>query len=98
MEALLPTYFFIKIRYVHTFEASQPTNPTVQMLTPLLDTNRWSILIGLLVVVLLSVAAWVFAPKGENQTYVLPTGTESLWMHANIGDQDLALNTRPQLR
>jgi hypothetical protein len=32
--------------------------------------HSWSILIGLLVVVLASVAAWVFAPKGENQTYV----------------------------
>lgn len=30
--------------------------------------NSWSILIGLLVVVALSVAAWFVSPKGENQT------------------------------
>jgi hypothetical protein len=40
------------------------------MLTKSLAEHRWSIIIGLLVVVSMSVAAWVFAPKGENQTYV----------------------------
>jgi hypothetical protein len=29
---------------------------------------RWSIVIGLIVVVGLSVAAWFFSPKGETQT------------------------------
>ncbi|ETN42657.1 uncharacterized protein HMPREF1541_01814, partial [Cyphellophora europaea CBS 101466] len=30
--------------------------------------NSWSLIIGLLVVVALSIAAWVLSPKGENQT------------------------------
>ena len=30
----------------------------------------WSLIIGFLVIVGLSAAAYVFAPKGENQTYV----------------------------
>ncbi|KAL2000581.1 hypothetical protein VTN02DRAFT_2888 [Thermoascus thermophilus] len=30
--------------------------------------NGWSIIIGLVFVVLASLVAWVFAPKGENQT------------------------------
>ncbi|KAL2872313.1 ATPase, V0 complex, subunit E1/e2 [Aspergillus lucknowensis] len=30
--------------------------------------NGWSLLIGLIVVVGLGIAAWVFSPKGENQT------------------------------
>ncbi|MCJ1284506.1 hypothetical protein MMC26_003839 [Xylographa opegraphella] len=32
--------------------------------------NGWSIIIGLTVVVVASLLAWFFAPKGENQTYV----------------------------
>lgn len=32
--------------------------------------NRWSLLIGLIVIVGLSAAAFFFSPKGENQTYV----------------------------
>ncbi|KAL3447575.1 hypothetical protein BJX65DRAFT_93004 [Aspergillus insuetus] len=31
----------------------------------------WSLLIGLIVVVAAGVAAWLFSPKGENQTYVV---------------------------
>ncbi|BDD56150.1 H(+)-transporting V0 sector ATPase subunit e [Monascus purpureus] len=30
--------------------------------------NGWSLLVGLVVVVIASLAAWVFSPKGENQT------------------------------
>lgn len=32
--------------------------------------GRWSILIGLVVVVAMSGAVWVFSPKGETRTYV----------------------------
>jgi hypothetical protein len=49
-------------------------------LTIFFAENRWSILIGLLVVVLLSVAAWVLSPKGENQTYVLTQVSSLLWI------------------
>ncbi|KAL4807044.1 ATPase, V0 complex, subunit E1/e2 [Aspergillus unguis] len=30
--------------------------------------NGWSLIIGLIVVVAAAVAAWVFSPKGDNQT------------------------------
>ncbi|KAL4761959.1 ATPase, V0 complex, subunit E1/e2 [Aspergillus foveolatus] len=30
--------------------------------------NGWSLIIGFIVVVAAAVAAWVFSPKGENQT------------------------------
>ncbi|KAI9934791.1 hypothetical protein ASPWEDRAFT_44307 [Aspergillus wentii DTO 134E9] len=30
--------------------------------------NGWSLVIGLIFIVLASVVAWVFSPKGENQT------------------------------
>ncbi|TVY83768.1 hypothetical protein LSUE1_G000738 [Lachnellula suecica] len=33
--------------------------------------NGWSIIIGLVVVVLACLAAWVLSPKGETQTYAL---------------------------
>ncbi|QSZ32578.1 hypothetical protein DSL72_002156 [Monilinia vaccinii-corymbosi] len=32
--------------------------------------NGWSIVIGLIIVVLASAAAWFLSPKGETQTYV----------------------------
>ena len=32
--------------------------------------NRWSIIVGLIVIIALSIAAWIFSPKGENQVYV----------------------------
>jgi hypothetical protein len=41
------------------------------LLTPF-PQSSWSIIIGLVVVVLTSLAAWFFAPKGENQTYAKP--------------------------
>ena len=31
----------------------------------------WSLIIGLIFVVVASVLAWIFSPKGENQTCVL---------------------------
>jgi hypothetical protein len=40
------------------------------VLTEALLENSWSIIIGLVCVVVLSVLAWFFSPKGENQTYV----------------------------
>ena len=40
------------------------------LVTNLSRQCRWSILIGLIIVVALSGAAWVFSPKGETQTYV----------------------------
>lgn len=33
--------------------------------------NSWSLLIGLVVIVVLSTLAWFFSPKGENNTYVI---------------------------
>ena len=40
------------------------------ILTAFAIENRWSLLIGLVVIVVLSVLAWFFSPKGENNTYV----------------------------
>ena len=42
------------------------TDPDV--LTEAARENSWSILIGLVCVVVLGVLAWFFSPKGENQT------------------------------
>ena len=39
------------------------------VLTEALWENSWSIFIGLACVVVMSLLAWFFAPKGENQTY-----------------------------
>ena len=47
-------------------------NMDLDMLTVALRENSWSIIIGLVCVVALSVLAWFFSPKGENQTYVHP--------------------------
>ncbi|RDL33699.1 uncharacterized protein BP5553_08067 [Venustampulla echinocandica] len=33
--------------------------------------NGWSVIIGLVIVVLACLAGWFFAPKGETQTYAL---------------------------
>ncbi|KAE8417338.1 hypothetical protein BDV36DRAFT_296220 [Aspergillus pseudocaelatus] len=30
--------------------------------------NGWSLIIGLIVIAVASVVAWIFSPKGENQT------------------------------
>jgi hypothetical protein len=35
--------------------------------------SSWAPFIGLLVVVVFCAAAWILAPKGENQTYVRPS-------------------------
>ncbi|RQM07902.1 hypothetical protein DH86_00000774 [Scytalidium sp. 3C] len=35
--------------------------------------NGWSVIIGLVIVALASVAAWFLSPKGENQTYYIPS-------------------------
>jgi len=43
-------------------------NMDLDMLTVALRENSWSIIIGLVCVVVLSVLAWFFSPKGENQT------------------------------
>lgn len=37
-------------------------------LTP--SCRSWSVIIGLVIVVAMGLAAWFFAPKGENQVYV----------------------------
>lgn len=39
--------------------------------------NSYSIFVGLIVCVLLAVGVWFFAPKGENQTYVVLTPPSS---------------------
>jgi hypothetical protein len=47
-------------------------NMDTSLLTEALLENSWSIIIGLLCVVVLCVLAWFFSPKGDNQTYVHP--------------------------
>jgi len=42
----------------------------MDLLTAILWEGRWSIFIGLACVIVMSLLAWFFAPKGENQTYV----------------------------
>jgi V-type H+-transporting ATPase subunit e len=49
-----------------------PGNLDTDVLTEALRENSWSIIIGLVIVVVLCVLAWFFSPKGENQTYVRP--------------------------
>ena len=48
---------------------AQDTNVLIEAMRE----NSWSILIGLLCVVVASAVAWFFSPKGENQTYVHPS-------------------------
>jgi V-type H+-transporting ATPase subunit e len=50
-------------------------NADINVLTAALLENSWSIIIGLVCVVVLCVLAWFFSPKGENQTYVHPSGS-----------------------
>ncbi|KAI8931199.1 hypothetical protein NX059_011549 [Plenodomus lindquistii] len=46
--------------------------------------NGWAPIIGLVVVVVFCLAAWILAPKGENQTYVYSRFLRSLaYMHAD---------------
>lgn len=33
-----------------------------------IESCRWSLLVGLIIIVALSTAAWFLSPKGENQT------------------------------
>ena len=51
------------------FEGVDSTNLRGDVLTEALRANSWSIFIGLACVVVMSLLAWFFAPKGENQTY-----------------------------
>lgn len=44
-------------------------NKEKKKVNEILCVYRWSLLIGLIVVVGAAVAAWVFSPKGDNQTY-----------------------------
>lgn len=37
----------------------------------MIKKNRWSLIVGLILVVIASVVAWFLSPKGDNQTYVL---------------------------
>ena len=37
--------------------------------------NRASLIVGLIIVILASLVAWVFSPKGDNQTCVEPLPT-----------------------
>jgi len=48
--------------------------------------SSWSIFVGLAVVVLASVGAWFFSPKGENQTYVFPAD-DILVLQETIADE-----------
>lgn len=43
-----------------------------QLPTNALRYHSWSIFIGLFIVGAMCAGAWFFAPKGENQVYVLP--------------------------
>jgi hypothetical protein len=38
--------------------------------TRISNTYRWSVIIGLVIIAIFSVAAYFLAPKGENQLYV----------------------------
>jgi hypothetical protein len=42
----------------------------VRLLTRQKNTNSYSIIIGLIIVVIASVLAYFFSPKGETQTFV----------------------------
>jgi hypothetical protein len=52
----------------HTLATLDLSTLDTQLLTVAFLENRWSVLIGLLVVVLASVGAYFFSPKGENNT------------------------------
>jgi hypothetical protein len=40
--------------------------------------SSWSIIIGLIIIVAASVAAWFLSPKGENQAYIILLWTPEL--------------------
>lgn len=45
-----------------------------------MTSNSASLIIGLIIVVLASIVAWVFSPKGDNQTFVsLPLPPAIMW-------------------
>ena len=48
------------------------TQKTKKRKTNSMKKKRWSLIIGLIVIAVASVVAWLFSPKGENQTYVIP--------------------------
>lgn len=52
----------------NVFATLDLANLDTQLLTAALLENRWSILIGLVVVIVASVGAYFFSPKGENNT------------------------------
>ena len=47
--------------------AEQNSESRMILMSLVLD-HRWSLLIGLVVILVLSGLAWVFSPKGENNT------------------------------
>lgn len=61
------------------------TYNTIRKLTG--QSSSWSLLVGLIFVVLASLVAWVFSPKGDNQTYSSP----SAWLIG--GDRLIRDNT-----
>ena len=68
----LPSPFFLRNHFpgprnANDVHSSTLSSTRANRFRPL---DRWSILIGLIVVVAASGAAWVFSPKGETQTYV----------------------------
>jgi hypothetical protein len=48
------------------------TPPQTRPLLANIESRRWSIIIGFVVVVAMAIAAWFFSPKGENQVYGSP--------------------------
>lgn len=60
--------------------------------------RRYSIFIGLVIIVGLSVAAYFLAPKGENQMYGHPTRTETVDDSSPNGMQHLAVLSYPSFR
>jgi hypothetical protein len=64
-------YSFLLRSFTGTYTALTTLDLTkldIQLLTIALLEHRWSILIGLAVVILASVGAYFFSPKGENNT------------------------------
>ena len=59
--------------------------------------HSWSVFIALFVIVALSAVVWVFAPKGENQTYPLPPPLRP-GLPANSKTQHLAELIDPYVR
>ncbi|KAE8387559.1 hypothetical protein BDV23DRAFT_160887 [Aspergillus alliaceus] len=49
--------------------------------------SGWSLIIGLIIIVIASVVAWIFSPKGDNQTYISlpPTSPPALVHYVGSG-------------